>query len=142
MDSRQDSHTLFVRLDRGEELFASLTKLAKEHGWKSAHVSGIGALEAIELGYFDLDKKDYKRKTFEKAAELISLEGNLCSLKEEPFFHLHAVLGDEHFQCFGGHLFSARVAVTAEINLRLFDHNVQRELEPNLKFKQLQFCRF
>lgn len=141
MQCLQDGDRLFVRLDKGSDLFGSLTELANSLKWTCAHISGIGALQNIELGFFELEKKDYKRQTFEKEAELLSLDGNLCIIDGKPFWHIHAVLGDSNFQCFGGHLFSAIVAVTCEINIRVFDNNqVTRQDEPNLRFKQLQFC--
>lgn len=140
MQVLQDNDRLFVRLDRGTEIFSELTKIATSLEWRSAHISGIGALQDIELGYFKIDKKDYKRKVFAKEAELLSLDGNLAMLNGKPFWHIHAVLGDENFQCFGGHMFKATVAVTAEINVRVFDQSVERVLNPDLKFNQLEFC--
>lgn len=140
MQVLQDNDRLFVRLDRGVELFTELTKLATTLGWQSAHISGIGALEDTELGFFQLDKKDYKRKIFKKEAELLSMDGNLAMLDGKPFWHIHAVLGDENFQCFGGHLFKGTVAVTVEINVRVFNQQVDRALDQELRFNQLQFC--
>ncbi len=140
MQCLQDEDRYFVRLDRGDNLFEELIKISTSLKLASAHISGIGALKDIELGYFEVEKKEYLRKTFEKDSELLSLDGNIAQQNGKPVLHLHAVLGDENFQCFGGHLFNATVAVTAEINIRVFNQEITRSLEPNMRFNQLQFC--
>ncbi len=140
MQCLQDEDRYFGSLDRGDNLFEALLKVASSLKLASAHISGIGALKDIELGYFDVDKKEYLRKTFEKDSELLSLDGNIAQQNDKPVLHLHAVLGDQNFQCFGGHLFNPTVAVTAEINIRVFNQQVERSLEPNLRFNQLKFC--
>ena len=141
MQCLQDGERVFVRLDKGSDLFGSLTEVAASLKWRCAHISGIGALKDTELGFLDTTKKDYIRKVFPDDAELLSLDGNLSYLDDKPFWHIHAVLGDRNFQCFGGHLFQATVAVTAEINVRVFDQQVVRADEPSLGINQLQFCK-
>jgi len=131
----------FLRIDKDEDLFESLLKWAEEKKLKSGHLSGIGALKDVELGFYHLDKKEYERKVFPKEAELLSLEGNLSFLDNKPFFHIHTVLGDEQFRAFGGHLFSAKVAVTCEINFREFDEQVIRTMNDEVALNTISFCR-
>ena len=140
MNSANDEKNYFIRLDKDEDLFESLLKWAEEKKLKSGHLSGIGALKDVELGFYHLDKKEYDRKKFPKEAELLSLEGNLTSLNGKPFFHIHALLGDEDFRAFGGHLFSAKVAVTCEINFRVFDHICERKENKNIGLNLISFC--
>mgnify|MGYP003640388613 FL=1 len=129
-----------VRLDLDQPLFASLEKLASEHHWHSGFIWGLGALKNTELGFYHLDKKTYDRKVFAHEAELLSLTGNLASLDGKPFFHLHAVLGGPDFNCFGGHLFSADIAVTCELffcEQNIEAHRVQND---QIGLKHLDFC--
>jgi len=126
MEYVKDNKNWFIRLDRGEDLFSSLEKWAKKEKIKAGHLSGIGALEDVEIGAYYLEKKEYGKKVFPDIVELLSLEGNLSSLEEKPFFHIHAILGDHDFKTFGGHLFKATVAVTCEINFREFSSEVKR----------------
>lgn len=135
-----DGDRVFVRLMKGEEVFSSLESLANKYGWKSAHLSGIGALMNVELGCYELDKKEYIRKTFKDIHELLSLEGNLCRIDSKPVFHIHTIISDHNFECRGGHLFSAVSAITVEINIRVFDAEVTRKLDEKVGLSLLEFC--
>ena len=141
MEVTQQDKVHFIRIDKDENLFSSLEDWAIKNNIKSGHLSGIGALKDVELGFYHLDKKQYDRKLFPKEAELLSLEGNLTYLEGKPFFHIHTVLGDEEFRAYGGHLFSATVAVTCEINFREFDHNISREMNKEIGLNLIGFCK-
>ena len=103
---------------KGQKLIETLTREVTELGLKGGVISGLGALIHAELGYYHLEEKHYLRKTFsEMDYELISLTGNLSLKDGAPYIHVHAALGDNQFRVFGGHLFEAEVAVTAEISI-------------------------
>ncbi len=112
--SKLTSGAYAVRLLRGEEIVEELARLASAEGIGGA-VFGIGTVKDAELGYFDRDERQYIRKRFERDMELLSLVGNISELSGKPIVHLHAVVGDNHFDTFGGHLFSAYVSATCEI---------------------------
>jgi len=120
-------------LESGEKVMESITQYANEFQISGGQVSGIGALCNLELGYYHLPSKDYKRKTFNEGEyELITMSGNL-SLKENIIFaHVHAVFSSPGFNCIGGHVFEAEVAVTAEIFIVPFDVKPIRKLNPNI----------
>jgi predicted DNA-binding protein with PD1-like motif len=141
MEAIKNGDAWFLRLDKGEDLFSILEKWALNNEMKAGHLSGIGALKDVELGFYHLAEKHYDRKMFPKEAELLSLDGNLCSLDGKPFFHIHAVLGNEKFEAFGGHLFSAKVAVTCEINFRPFQENIVRTPNEEIGLNLLNFCK-
>ena len=141
MDNSTFKTSHFIRIDKDEDLFLALEKYARQYELKSGHLSGVGALKDVELGFYHLDKKEYDRKFFPKEAELLSLEGNLTFLDGKPFFHIHAVLGDENFNAFGGHLFSAKVAVTCEVNFREFSQDVTRKLNEEVALNTISFCK-
>ena len=141
MESNSLGRVHFIRIDKDQDLFTTLENWAIENKIKSGHLSGIGALKDVELGFYHLEQKYYDRKLFPKEAELLSLEGNLTYLEGKPYFHIHAVLGDEEFRAFGGHLFSAKVAVTCEVNFREFDHETSRIFNENIGLNHLNFCK-
>ena len=141
MESVKDKDVWFLRLDKGEDLFSTLENWAAKEEIKSGHLSGIGALEQSELGAYHLDRKEYDKKVFPDIMELLSLEGNLSFNNGKPFFHIHAVLGDHQYNTFGGHLFSATVAVTCEIHFRVFNHDVIRKPNEKIGLSLLSFCQ-
>lgn len=124
----KDKH-LFI-LAKGEKLVETLTKGFSDLDMAGGMISGLGALSHAELGYYELAEKTYHRKTFNDEYELISLTGNLSLKDGSPYVHVHAALGDRDFQVFGGHLFEAEVAVTAEITVVPFAIAPERILDP------------
>lgn len=121
--------SFLIVLNKEDLLVATLTHLITEHNIKGGLICGIGALKKVELGYYDLEHQTYKRKTFhEEDYELLSLNGTISLKENAPYVHVHAVLGKSDFSTFGGHLFEATVAVTAEITLIPLGKMPRREL--------------
>ncbi len=135
MEWREIRGGFVVRLERGEALPEELVDFAREKGLAAAFVSGLGTLQAVELGYYDLQAKAYIRRQFPRAYELTSLTGNLTFLEEEPFWHLHAVLADREFRAISGHLFRATVAATAELLLLTQEERIERKADPETGLK-------
>ncbi|WP_127717107.1 PPC domain-containing DNA-binding protein [Halobacteriovorax sp. HLS] len=129
MKYQKDGNTVFLVADKGENLFEALYKAQAELGFTGAQVKGIGALKNIEIGFFHCDEKNYDKTIIKEEKELLSLDGNFTFNEGKPFFHLHAVLGNEDYTTSGGHLFDATVAVTLEIYLQL--NNLKVERKPN-----------
>lgn len=141
MEYMKDGDNYAIRIDKDENVFEKLTEFALKEGLNSGHVSGIGALTNVELGFYHLDRQEYERKVFDKEYELLSLEGNLTHLDGKPFFHLHACLGDENFNAFGGHVFNADVAVTLELNFRMFDELIERKMNACIGLNHMEMRR-
>ncbi|MCB0392357.1 MAG: DNA-binding protein, partial [Bdellovibrionales bacterium] len=72
--------------------------------------------------------------------ELVSAHGNLTVKAGESYVHIHASLSGADFQVFGGHLFEAEVAVTAEVQITIFD--VQSIRQPDQKIGLDLVCQF
>lgn len=87
------SRRVIVRLDRGEELCASLEALAKREGISAAWVRGIGSLAWVELDRHDqARKKAEPPQRFETPSDILSLEGNLALQDGAPRALLHATI--------------------------------------------------
>lgn len=115
MTHRFDGYNYVVRLDKGELLVESLIKLAREQNLGGAWISGLGGALWAELGFYDLDKKAYQWKKFEKLLEITALQGNLAWEGEEPVLHIHGSFADENMQACGGHVKELQVAGTCEL---------------------------
>lgn len=127
MKAAKSGNDFLITVDMGEEFISSLLSFASSEGLTSGYLSGIGALRDVELGYYWLNRKEYKRQVFPDIVELVSCVGNLALREGKPFVHVHVALGREDFSLFGGHLFSGIVAVTAEITLRPLEAPVTRK---------------
>ena len=126
MDSMKISDGYIVRCDMGDEIFSILTEFAAENGIHSGTITGIGAVKEVVLGYFDLAEKEYIRKEFDGIYELLSLTGNFARKDGDTIFHCHTVISDIHFNVYGGHLFSAVVAITGEFYITLGGKEINR----------------
>ncbi len=129
----------FLKLEKGEEIVKSLLDFIKEKNIPSGIISGIGALEKIELGYFNRETKDYQHKTFNGVYELLSIKGNIGWFENEPVAHVHCLIGDPDYNIRGGHLFGGIVAVTGEIHVRVFSDKFTRAKDPELGLNLLDF---
>lgn len=115
-----------VYLEKGESVVNTLTNFCKEQNILNGYISGIGAVNKIELGSYDSVSKEYIKKSFKEDHELITYQGNIMLLDDEPFIHAHITIGNHNMEIFGGHLFSMNVAVVGEFIIHKIDGNSKR----------------
>ena len=70
--------TRVVILESGEEAFAALTKFANEAGITAASLTAIGAFEKATVGWFDIEKKTYKKIEVAEQCEVLSAIGDVA----------------------------------------------------------------
>lgn len=88
----------------------------KEIRIDGAWVSGIGAALECELGFYNLETKQYQWRTFQGPLEILSLQGNLAKNEAgEMMFHLHGTFSDNQYQTVGGHVKDLTVGGTLEL---------------------------
>jgi len=126
MNVRRLGDDLLVSLKRGDRLPDALIEAVNANRIDAAWIRGIGALSKVELGYFDIKKKEYLRRTFEGSYELVSLQGDLAWAEGNPIWHLHAAISGPDFALLGGHLFSAEVSVTGELLMHVMPTRIER----------------
>ncbi|HID72634.1 TPA: DNA-binding protein [Candidatus Micrarchaeota archaeon] len=131
MHYKRKGKELVVRLDEGDEIVHSLIDICGRNGITSATVTGIGALKAAELGHFDTREKKYNSKVFEGMFEIVSLSGNITVMDDKPLAHLHMVMADTEYNCFGGHVVQGIANPTCELVLRELGTKVRREKDMN-----------
>jgi hypothetical protein len=116
--------------DTGDEVTKELLAFAREHTIDAASFSGIGAFQNVTLGYFELQKRDYKRIPINEQVEVVSLVGNIACGDDGPKLHAHVVVGRSDGAAFGGHLIDARVRPTLEIVLVETPAHLRRRSDP------------
>ena len=119
MEYRNMNGVCYVRIDKGEEIISELIRVCGKVG--SAVFTGIGGCSRAELQTFIPDKGIFETETVAGMLELINITGNIVTDNGELFHHTHAIFsykdGAEH-KTAAGHLKSATVLYTAEIELR------------------------
>jgi len=134
----RDVETGFViKLSRGEKVMESLTEFCKTRGLQGGFLQGIGAVRNTEMGYYDLEKREYFFKSYPGDMEVISMTGNIALVDEAPFLHVHLTLSDTENRAHGGHLKEAEVAVTLEVFLTPFPVALKRTYDDGTGLKLL-----
>lgn len=104
------------RIKKGESIKSFLVEKADSDELSGFFV-GLGSVSDVEIGYYDIDSKDYNLKNLKGTFELVSLTGNISWVDDESVVHMHAALSDREGSMIGGHLNDATVAVTVEISV-------------------------
>lgn len=107
--------TYVLVFDEGDKLSTGLLNFAKEKKLGACQITGIGGFREAVLGYFELDKKSYKKIPVKEQVEVLSLTGDIALEKDEPKIHAHVVLGTSEGKALGGHLIEAEVRPTLEV---------------------------
>lgn len=126
MDYKRFGEKIVARLEVGDEIMESLRKISERENIRAAQVTGLGAVDRVDLAFYKLAVKEYSHQVFEEEFELLSMVGNL-TINEGKFHpHIHVVLGKDDFTTLGGHLNSANVSVTVEIIINVIDGEITR----------------
>lgn len=103
--------------DEGEEPAEGLLEFARQQKLSASQFSAIGAFSEVELGFFQMEKQDYKKIPIKEQLEVLSLLGDITLSENGPKVHAHVVLGKIDGTAWGGHLLKARVRPTLEVIL-------------------------
>ena len=140
MEYRVFDDTIVLSLDKGDEISQSILEVATKENVTLAEISGIGATDLLNVGVFDLDKHEYLRLTYAGNHEINSLAGNLTQKDGKPYLHLHITCTDKTGKVVGGHLFDARISLTAEIFVRVLPAAVSRTYDKDLAINRIDFA--
>jgi predicted DNA-binding protein with PD1-like motif len=125
-----DEKVYAVIFATGEDPMAGLRKLAGRKAFNAASLTAIGAFRRAVLGFFDLDRKDYRRIPVDEQCEVVSLTGNIALKDGEPGLHIHATLGRSDGSAVVGHLLEAEVRPTLEVILTELPAELIRHKDP------------
>ena len=139
MQSRDAGTGFVIKLERGEELIATLTDFCTRRGMHAGVFQGIGAVERVKIGYYDLEKREYFFRDEAGVFEVASMQGNVALVNDVPFIHAHAVLSrcDESLECIGAHIKEAYVAVTLEVYMTPLEISLSRKMDDSVGLKLL-----
>ena len=109
MEYRRFENTVIVRMDRNEDLFAELKKVALKENIKLASISALGTFSHMNVGVYDLDQRKFVGNDFDGMFEIVSLTGTINTMDGEYYCHLHTAAGDKNGNVYGGHLSAGTV---------------------------------
>ena len=126
MEYRKFGSYYLVRIDRGEEVMESLTKMCREEGIRLGAVSGLGAADYAKAGIYRVADHQFEGREFFGEQEISSIVGSITEKDGEPYLHLHINLFDENMNIHGGHLTACRISGTCELTVTLLEGHVGR----------------
>lgn len=126
MEYKRFEDTYVVRLDRGEELIETLKEFVKKEKITLGSISGLGASNCVEVGLFNIETKEYKKNVYEQDMEITSVIGNISTMDDEPYLHIHINLSDENNNVIGGHLSKCIISATCELFIQKVEGRVDR----------------
>jgi predicted DNA-binding protein with PD1-like motif len=126
----QVEKTYAVVFDKGEEVMAGLQDFAGKNNLGGSHLTAIGGFSDMTLGYFDREKKEYKKIPLDLQVEVLSLVGDIALEESKPKVHVHVVVGLADGTTRGGHILEAHVWPTLEVIVVESPQHLQRKTDP------------
>ena len=140
MEYRKFPQGYVLRLDPGEEIVSSLTRLVADENVRLASVSAIGAANDVTIGIFNTGEKKYYSQRYQGDYEISALVGNVTRKDGEPYLHLHITIGNPVTgEVHAGHLTSAVISATLELFLQVWDGEVGRKFSDTVGLNLLEF---
>lgn len=139
MEYRKFGDKYVIRMDRGEEIVATLMDFCRDRQIKLGKVSAIGAVNKVTIGLFKTAEKKYYSSELTGDFEITGLNGNISTMKGEPYLHLHISIADAKHNTYGGHLNSAVVSATCEMIVDVLEGAVDREFSEEIGLNLIKF---
>jgi predicted DNA-binding protein with PD1-like motif len=115
----------------GDEVAQGLLAFAQKEQLSAARLTGLGAFSDVTLGYFEWEKKEYRRIPIEAQVEVVSLIGDIAlDVKGNPKLHAHVTVAKSDATAWGGHLLEAHVRPTLEVLLIESPSHLTRKSDP------------
>jgi predicted DNA-binding protein with PD1-like motif len=115
----------------GDEALSGLLEFAQKYQVTSAHFTAIGALNGATLGWFDPQRKAYKKIPVEGQHEVIGMSGDIALYQGKPVVHTHMVVGAPDGTTRGGHVLAAYVSPTLEVMVTVDPVTMQKRFDRN-----------
>jgi uncharacterized protein len=130
LSGAEQSKQYAVIFGKGDEAFSGLLEFAEKYHVTSAHFTAIGALNGATLGWFDPQRKMYKKIPIEGQVEVIGMSGDIALYKGKPVVHTHMMVGTSDGTTHGGHVLAAYVSPTLEVMVTVDPITMQKRFDP------------
>src|SRR5256885_5345699 len=116
---------------QGDEAFSGLLEFAQKYHVTSAHFTAIGAVNGATLGWFDPQRKMYKKIPVNGQHEVIGMSGDIALYQGKPVVHTHMLVGNSDGTTQGGHVLAAYVSPTLEVMVGADPVTLQKRFDPD-----------
>lgn len=126
MEYKRFENTIVARFNRGEEVLTQIKNIVEKENIKLAMINALGATDDFVVGVYSVPEKKYYQKQFQGAYEIVSLYGNVSTMNNETYLHLHMSCADNSGNVVGGHLNKCVISATCEMFISIIDGEVDR----------------
>jgi len=116
---------------QGDEAFSGLLQFAQKYHVTSAHFTAIGAVNGATLGWFDPERKMYKKIPINGQHEVIGMSGDIALYQGKPVVHTHMIVGAPDGTTRGGHVLAAFVSPTLEVMVTVDPATMKKRFDPD-----------
>jgi uncharacterized protein len=116
---------------QGDEAFSGLLEFAQQYHITSAHFTAIGAVNGATLGWFDPQRKMYKKIPINGQHEVIGMSGDIALYQGKSVVHTHMLVGAADGTTQGGHVLAAYVSPTLEVMVTVDPVTMQKRFDPD-----------
>src|SRR5258708_33755636 len=114
----------------GDEAFSGLLEFAEKYHVTSAHFTAIGALNGATLGWFDPQRKMYKKIPITGQHEVIGMSGDIALYQGKPVVDPHMIVGNSDGTTRGGPALVQIVSPTLEVMVTVDPVAMQKRFDP------------
>jgi uncharacterized protein len=115
---------------QGDEAFSGLLEFAEKYRVTSAHFTAIGAVSGATLGWFDSQRKMYKKIPIDGQHEVIGMIGDIALYHGKPAVHTHMTVAGPDGTARSGHVLAAYVSPTLEVMVTVDPITMRKRLDP------------
>jgi predicted DNA-binding protein with PD1-like motif len=116
---------------QGDEAFSGLLEFAQKYHVTSAHFTAIGAVNGATLGWFDPQRKMYKKIPINGQHEVIGMSGDIALYQGKPVVHTHMIVGAADGTTRAGHVLAVYVSPTLEVMVTVDPVTMQKRFDPD-----------
>jgi uncharacterized protein len=116
---------------QGDEAFSGLLQFARKYHVTSAHFTAIGAVNGATLGWFDPERKMYKKIPINGQHEVIGMSGDIALYQGKPVVHTHMIVGAPDGTTRAGHVLAAFISPTLEVMVTVDPATMQKRFDPD-----------
>jgi uncharacterized protein len=131
LNSAEPTKQYAVIFYQGDEAFSGLLEFAQQYHIMGAHFTAIGAVNGATLGWFDPQRKMYKKIAIRGQHEVIGMSGDIALYQGKPVVHTHMLVGNSDGTTQGGHVLAAYVSPTLEVMVTVDPVTMQKRFDPD-----------
>lgn len=120
-----DGTNWILKFNKDEFLIKKLLEFVKTENIQGAWISGLGGVLWAEIGYYDLEKKEYSFQKIHDIPEATTLTGNIAWKDGEPALHIHGTFSRADLSAVGGHVKELCVGGTIELFVQPLQNSVR-----------------